>query len=141
MTTRLRFRTGSWARASDAAMLALGRETLWFEPEELTGIEPAQPGDCWRVRWGGDNGGLAGYAICCPRCLQVHTWTSAASCMGRALAAGQGACQHNGVSSCWQWTGLPEDGTLTAEPSLHCDSSLGGCGWHGWLRAGVLSEC
>jgi hypothetical protein len=43
---------------------------------------PAQPGDVWRVRWYRQNrqnndGPIAGYDICCPRCRQVHAWTTA----------------------------------------------------------------
>lgn len=120
--------------ADDAARLLRGEEPLWFEPSELAGFEPAQQGDVWRIHW--HSGPLAGYAITCPKCKQVHQWTTALNCR-------EAGCPHNGVSSCWKWTGSPEEGTLTASPSLHCvtewkGNPTGGCGWHGHLSNGQM---
>lgn len=145
---RIRFRTDSYSEADDAARLRRGHAPLWHDAEELVGVEPASPGDCWRVRWykSDGEGPIAGYAICCALCLQVHSWTTALNCGSRNA---QGSCEHNGVSSCWQWTGSAEDGTLTASPSLHAIDQGGcpaidnahGCGWHGWLLSGELTPC
>lgn len=129
MSVRIRFRTDSAFLADDAARLARGEETQWFTPDELQGAEPAVPGDCWRCFWLA--GAFAGYAICCLKCLQVHHWTTATNCV---------PCPHESVGSCWTWTGSAEDGTLTASPSLHCVAESGGCGYHGWLQNGVLSD-
>lgn len=101
----------------------------------------AEPGDTWRVHWYRpiDYTGpelLAGYAICCPGCRHVHRWTGALNCASkRERESGVVTCDHNGVASCWTWTGSAEDGTLTASPSLH---AVGACGWHGWLQNGEL---
>lgn len=143
---RIRFRIDSAFKADDAARVARGEPTQWMEPAEVVGVDPAQPGDCWRVRWmatvdqraAGIEGGIAGYDICCPKCLKVHGWTQARNC-GQKTSGG--SCAHSGVSSCWNWTGNAEDGTLSASPSLHCDASIGGCGWHGFLTNGELKHC
>lgn len=39
-------------------------------------------------------------------------------------------------SPSWRWDGDIERPTLT--PSINC---TGGCGWHGYLTAGVFKEC
>jgi hypothetical protein len=106
-----------------------------FEPNP-----PAQPGDIWRLRWykQGGEGPIAGYAICCPKCGEVHHWTQAANCARTVdTSSGVKVCAHSGTGSCWTWTGSAEEGTLTADPSLHAS---GACGWHGWLKNGVLAE-
>lgn len=41
-----------------------------------------------------------------------------------------------GRSESWEWDGNREKPTLS--PSLQ---RMGGCGWHGFLRAGVFEEC
>jgi hypothetical protein len=144
----IRFRNDcSFFEADDAAKFIREGKTTWHKVEELVGIEPAKPGDCWRSMWYG--AGLAGYAICCPKCLRVHAWCSARNCEPKIpwsiVVDGQThtgtSCRHSGTDSCWTWTGNPEDGTLTASPSLHCDESIGGCGWHGFLTNGVLKHC
>ena len=94
---------------------------------------PAEPGDTWRSTWYG-TGNVAGYMICCPQCREVHRWTTANNCASKQPG---GSCSHSGLGSCWTWTGEAEQNTLTASPSLHAS---GACGWHGWLRNGVLSE-
>lgn len=157
-SVRIRFRPGSSFQADDAARLARHEETLWFDPPELVGVEPARPGDIWRVRWwvnveqaaaGITEGPIAGYAICCPKCLAVHQWTGATNCPqipwthtepdGRTYSGTK--CRHSGTGSCWDWTGSAEDGTLSASPSLYCQESKGGCGWHGYLTNGTLKHC
>lgn len=128
---------------------ALGREWRKFYGAKKRWNEtpPAEPGDVWRVRWYRQNrqnneGPVAGYDICCPRCRHVHAWTTAHNCGSRrSLPDGGGfTCDHMGKSSCWTWTGSAEEGTLTASPSLHASAEHGGCGWHGWLQNGDLHE-
>lgn len=140
--TRTRLRTDSAHLADDAARVDRGVEPLWHNADdpELLAMHVAMPGDTWRVRWHkeGGEGPIAGYAICCPKCREVHWWTGALNCGTRKS---DGVCAHSGVASCWEWTGSAEAGTLTASPSLHCLSDRGGCGWHGWLKDGVLTSC
>lgn len=38
----------------------------------------------------------------------------------------------------WQWDGNVEAPTL--HPSINCNGP-GGCGWHGYMVAGVMKEC
>lgn len=110
-------------------------------------FEPAQPGDVWRIRWvegdprrqtyrhdAPDDWPIGGYALWCPNeaCdYGVHVWDHAMDC-----PAPFGACKYN-RTSCWEWSGTPEDGTLTAHPSLWVK---GGCGWHGFLRSGEMQS-
>jgi hypothetical protein len=98
---------------------------------ECADIPPAEPGDVWRlVTQAGD---LLGYTLVCPNpecSAGVHAWTHAGNCEHR---------DHPAHASCWTWTGSPEDGTLTASPSLQViASSAGDCAWHGWLRNGEM---
>ena len=105
----------------------------FFDPDEPAGKPAPKPGDTWLIRWyrpGGAEGPIAGYAICCPGCRKVHDWTTATNCK---------PCSHQGISSCWTWTGSAEANVLTASPSLHSVKDLGGCGWHGHLINGVLT--
>lgn len=104
----------------------------------------AEPGDMWRIFWHHEVDGqqvddhIAGYAICCPTCKHIHHWTSASNCSTRGTG---GSCSHQTeLTSCWNWTGSAEEGTLSATPSLHCPKELGGCGWHGYLTNGELKE-
>lgn len=112
-------------------------------------LEPALPGDIWRLSWHRNEGEgpTAGYAICCPLCKQLHYWTTATNCGtqyetsytdSKGVAHKSMTCTHSGEGSCWNWTGSAEEGTLSASPSLHCVKDLGGCGWHGWLQDGVM---
>jgi hypothetical protein len=142
MPTRIHFRSDSWHIAD---LRAQGEPWVpyldWMTPEQYAAVPPASPGDTWRVRWHGgvDNPGggpIAGYAICCPQCGRVHTWTGANNCSQKRP---DGYCIHNGTGSCWVWTGSPEAVTLTASPSLHAPTELGGCGFHGWLQNGILT--
>lgn len=140
---KIRFRTDGWhfadlkAKGTTAATM---RNEYGYNEHDVARFEalpPAEPGDCWRVRWHKEEGDgpIAGYAICCPLCKNIHAWTTASNCASRLPG---GSCQHSGNGSCWNWTGSAEDGTLTASPSLYCQESLGGCGWHGWLQNGDL---
>lgn len=95
-------------------------------PDE-SAITAAQPGDVWSI---GD--GMKGYCLTCPNaaCIEgIHCWTHVRDCSQR---------KDPSHLSCWTWTGSPEAGDLTAQPSLHVVAEWGGCGWHGWLRAGEM---
>jgi hypothetical protein len=145
--TKTRFRTDSAHYAELAATPDKAREYYANDPATLEVIlrtPPPEPGDLWRITWHapeGEPSPLAGYAIACPRCREVHRWTTANNCHVEEVG---GLCVHersqNGgrLGSCWTWTGSAEEGTLTATPSLH---NSGGCGWHGFLTNGELREC
>lgn len=45
--------------------------------------------------------------------------------------------QRNANGATWQWDGNREQPTL--QPSINCNGGAG-CGWHGWMRQGVLSD-
>ena len=121
-------------------------DSFWFDPEYPRDNRPGpEPGDTWRIHWYHQvdgvqvNNRLAGYAICCPLCKKVHNWTSANNCsQKRLLVSGQSCAHIDAGTSCWTWSGSAENNKLTASPSLHCDASVGGCGWHGHLIDGVL---
>ena len=119
-------------------------ETKWWD-EYLAALddpnfESAKEGDVWVSRWwrpDDEVGPIAGYTLTCPdpACEDgVHSWTQAGNCGGRV----DGRCPHYNVGSCWEWTGSPEDGTLTASPSLYATGAK--CRWHGFLRNGVMSS-
>lgn len=154
MPTPMRFRTDSAFAATSKARLARGLTSNWHNADDpdLKDIEPARPGDVWRTRWyapEGAEGPIAGYDIFCPNCYDLHCWTTATNCGTKRERTGTNsdgttftftACDHSGTGSCWQWTGSAEDNLLTAHPSLHCQKEFGGCGYHGWLQNGVLSD-
>src|SRR4051812_30389193 len=105
---------------------------------------PAQPGDVWRIFWHHRvddiqvNDQIAGYDICCIACGRCHAWTSARNCGSRKE---DGSCDHtNARSSCWQWSGSAEAGTLSASPSLQVIKEYcpWGCGWHGYITNGDI---
>lgn len=134
--TRIRFRSDNSHIARYRAEGYTNKDSYGFSAEEWEATPIAEPGDIWRVLWWtppGEVSPLAGYDICCPKCRQVHGWTSALNCASRRL---DGRCDHSGVGSCWTWTGSAEDGTLSASPSLHAS---GACGYHGFLQHGVLT--
>lgn len=152
--TRIRFRSDNAHLADDAARVDRGEEPLWHNADdpELLNHRIALPGDTWRVRWNKNDGEgpIAGYAICCPGCKQVHHWCTALNCEPKIPWSVIGTdgkeytgthCRHEGNGSCWEWSGSAEDGTLTATPSLHCLSDRGGCGWHGFLTNGEMRSC
>lgn len=133
-------------RRKDCRWIAIGKtlghdKGKWEDQEEYERTPPAQAGDIWTVRWYG-TGTLAGYDICCPGCLNLHSWTSAHNCSGRMTTAeGRVTCVHQiNHTSCWIWTGSPILGNVSASPSLHCSSELGGCGWHGFLRNDIMTS-
>ncbi len=139
---RMNFRTDSSHYAELGAEPEKAREWYADQPDVLAEIEctsPAQPGDTWRLTWAGEGEQLSGYAICCPRCKEVHRWTTANNCHEEEVG---GLCVHERTTqggrlgSCWQWTGSAEENRLTAHPSLMSNA----CGWHGWLRDGELTE-
>jgi hypothetical protein len=164
MPVRIRFRNDSAFKADDTAARARGDKLLWHHLEELDTepVPPAEPGDCWRVRWGLSveqtaagmtEGPIAGYEITCIKCKRNHAWTTSTNCStikdrpwsyvdadGVTQSGVAKVCDHSGVGSCWVWTGSPEAGDLTASPSLWCREDLGGCGYHGFLQNGVLSD-
>lgn len=151
----------------------------WVTDDEAEATPPPEPGDAWRIGWYmqegeatedfirtyrrryGDasippesNVPLAGFAICCIKCGEVHHWTSANNCSTRKQLppwkdqagvehpGGGYTCQHiEDRTSCWTWT-LDADGRpLTARASLLCHI----CGYHGFLNAdgnspGILSD-
>jgi hypothetical protein len=104
----------------------------WYARALWDATPIAELGDTWRLTWYRryGHGPIAGYAICCPLCRQVHYWTTARNCTN--------PCPHQGNSSCWTWTGSAEENRLSASPSLYCVKEYGGCGWHGFLTDGVL---
>ncbi len=134
--TRIRFRTDGnhWADLKAGGLTAEQFREEWKETgvsaEEFEATPKAEPGDTWRIQWYASEGEgpLAGYAICCPGCGRLHYWTTANNCK---------PCTHSGKSSCWQWTGSAEQGTLTARPSLLSNA----CGWHGFLTDGEMNGC
>lgn len=152
---RMRFRDDSWWAAEAAARRArgrpdpkceCGREDCIYSAAWWMKTLPARPGDTWRSRWaltieqkarGLTEGPIAGYAICCPVCLDVHAWTSATNCA--QMIPGKPYCAHSGTGSCWNWTGSAEDHFLSASPSLWSVPDKGGCGFHGFLTNGWLS--
>lgn len=156
----MRLRLGDWWTAGRKRAVELGaipdpREDTdgnWAQDylADLSNpaVEAAQPGDVWRVVWTGpgswqsgvpsdDPRPLAGFVITCPveSCPDaVHLWVSADNCSCKIEG---GSCCHDGVGSCWTWTGSAVAGTLTANPSLFASGAQ--CKWHGWLRDGVMS--
>lgn len=158
----MRFRTDGWHYADlKANGWTWERYAACFDESddvaaikrEWDAIPPAQKGDVWRVFWYHDENGqqvddrIAGYAICCIVCGQVHAWTSAGNCsqkVKRSYVDSGGktveydSCAHSGVSSCWNWSGSAEEGTLTATPSLMVIPGHG-CSYHGWIRNGEIT--
>lgn len=122
---------------------------------QLEATEAARAGDCWRIRRDPEDGRrwtwtdayddgrtswpIIGYWLTCPlpHCTDgVHGWTHAYNCPARDDAANQ-CKQGEGRLSCWDWTGSPEAGDLTASPSLQMLPPS--CEFHGFLRNGVLA--
>jgi Family of unknown function (DUF6527) len=167
MNARMRFRTDSpWIAAAKAKGRTFEQEydgdvgDGWAPTPEARAIWDAtplpEPGDTWRVRWYGSDA-MAGYDICCPKCREIHGWTTATNCGSRralpeweytdpttgvkSMKPGGFTCDHSGVGSCWNWQGSAEDNAMTASPSLWCQEEKGGCGWHGWLQNGEMRSC
>jgi len=49
------------------------------------------------------------------------------------------AKQSQGMETPWKWDGNEEKPSLS--PSILHVKRWNGCGWHGWLRNGVLEKC
>lgn len=159
----LRRRTDFWWSAGRKRAVSLGAvpdprqddsknwDPKWLAQLNDDSFEPAQPGDVWEIRRSPKDGrttaatrrghmtwGVTGYGLWCPneKCHDgVHRWTHASDCRGdygEACKTGE----KEGVQSCWVWTGSIEAGDLTANPSLFCN--FASCGWHGYLRNGVM---
>lgn len=86
--------------------------------------DDVQPGDI-EVRGAGHDAG--GYAFACPGCGS-RSW----------LALGP-----DNPSPRWVVTAgdVARPDTVTLSPSIFHTRERGGCGWHGWLRDGVLVPC
>jgi hypothetical protein len=149
---RIRFRSDNRYIAEQKALgRGFERVASWATRDLFDATPAAEPGDIWRVYWysleaPGHLGPPAGYDICCITCRRVHSWNTATNCASRKPIREEGTgkvigytCAHSGVSSCWQWTGSAEEGTLTASPSLYSREDLGGCGYHGFLRNGEIT--
>lgn len=146
----MRLRTDSWYIAGWKRAAALGRPDVAGSVLDDP-VPAAELGDVWVIRFDGDrtqshdntpeDWPIIGYALTCPneQCrFGVHDWTWANNC-GEKLPEGEARCTHmRDRRSCWQWSGSVDDGTLTATPSLHSPTELGGCGWHGHLRDGEM---
>ncbi len=119
-----------------------------FRTDSPVSTEPKatfQAGDTFRIYWYHMVNGkqvddqLAGYMICCPKCLTLHSWTSAKDCKV-GTSPTQVYCDHQrNRTSCWTWTGSAEDNKLSASPSLQVVKGKDQpCDWHGVLTDGVL---
>jgi len=80
MSVRIRFRSDSWWIAQCKFKGTVHADYMASSRDEWDAVPPPQPGDIWRSHWHGDEHALAGYAICCPKCGDVHTWTTATNC-------------------------------------------------------------
>lgn len=146
-SVRIRFRSDNWHYVSMRTNGADWVDYIGLPKEEYEALPLLQPGDIWRSHWRGEAGNLAGYAICCPTCKEVHPWTTATNCSFNLTEhtykdkdgndKSYKVCGHSGIGSCWDWTGSAEEGTLSANPSLLCHT----CGYHGWLKNGELTAC
>ena len=92
-----------------------------------TDCADAAPGDAMVLE--GHDGGMTGYAFRCPGCgvesyLPLRKMTDRAHAPVWAVGAGDPRTAAG----------------LTLTPSIHHESPRG-CGWHGWLRDGVLVPC
>ncbi len=49
-------------------------------------------------------------------------------------------CLNNPKESSWHRNGDTFE-TMTLNPSIRSVKEKGGCGWHGWIRNGVVTSC
>lgn len=162
--TRMRFRTDNSHIAERKRLgdtYEVAHVESWATREVWDATPAAEPGDTWRTRWavtieqkaqGLTEGPIAGYAIACIKCREVHRWTSALNCEpkipwstswvddeGVSRTSSRTHCTHSGKGSCWVWTGSAEENLLNASPSLHSLIDKGGCGYHGFLTNGEIT--
>jgi hypothetical protein len=141
MPTPIRFRTDSSYYAEVHRDVLAGKPWPdYLEPGEREQIEatpPPEPGDAWRLGWHGSPDKTAGYAICCPKCREIHYWSSASNCASkRQTASGGWTCDHQEArTSCWTWTVDETGKPIKAVASLFVNHK-GGCGYHGHLGDG-----
>lgn len=93
----------------------------------------ARPGDVAPMRATAGRDAMPwGLAFRCPGC-------GAASCLFLERSAGTPGHVDHPV---WTVTGGdPRTALVSLSPSIHHATALGGCGWHGYLRAGQLIPC
>jgi hypothetical protein len=158
---RMRFRMDSWHYADLKVAMTWEQYTDGWssspteEDKRYWDETPkAEPGDVWRIHWSHHDpidgpqidDRIAGYAICCIGCGHVHAWTTAGNCNQKiqcsykdsntGLDVPYTSCVHSGLTSCWNWTGSAEEGTLTATPSLQVTQDE--CKWHGYITNGDI---
>jgi hypothetical protein len=147
----VRVRTDAWMVAGWKRAASLGvADVAGSIRKSRTPV--ARLGDVWVVRFVASDdpgitttvrsakGPIVGYALTCPNeacTFGVHDWTWTNNC-DQKLPKGSRCAHMRDRTSCWTWTGSPADGTLSASPSLHSPTDLGGCGWHGHLRNGQM---
>lgn len=151
MEVKMRFRTDGWNWAEmkrvGTGVSDLELKEFGWDADAYNNTPPAEAGDVWRIHWHkeGGEGPIAGYAIACIKCDQVHSWTTANNCEPKIEHKFKDVngneqtyttCTHSGVGSCWVWTGSAEDNMLTASPSLLSNE----CGFHGHLQNGILHD-
>lgn len=141
--------------------------TIRWDPEFLSWLDhhdEAKVGDVWafRTKPSGPNvvtsyhdvtaDGLRShwpvthFGLVCPieTCHEgVHVWHHAYNCKARDTF-GADCKRGKGRGSCWDWSGSIESNDLSANPSLEIKTEIDGrrlntCGFHGHLKAGVLS--
>jgi hypothetical protein len=147
MSTPIRFRTDDMMAAEEARDRVAGKPASDWGKENAERVQSTPPiaaGDCWPITYsshGGKPESICGYAICCPKCGQLHYWTHANNCASkRKLPSGAWTCDHQEArTSCWTWT-LDERGwPVQAVASLFANGE-GHCGYHGWLKDGALTD-
>jgi hypothetical protein len=148
MSTPIRYRTDSISAAEAARDRAAGKAPSDWDvenEEEIARTPPVAAGDCWRIVYGATEDGkpesTAGYAIACPKCPHIHYWTSANNCTSkRQTATGGWSCDHQEArTSCWTWTVDESGKPVQAVASLFVNHA-GGCGYHGHLTDGALTN-
>lgn len=145
------------ARGEPVHECSCGQTDCPYDGAEARSTPPAEPGDAWSIVYSAHDGrpeSPAGFAICCPKCRQVHYWSSANNCASKRQFSFTGpdgkeyqgwTCDHKDArTSCWTWTVDADGRPITARASLFVNHD-GGCGYHGWLNQdgnspGILSD-